>query len=75
MRAVIETQTQDPPNHDRQNPFQPARSIDFYLRSRDITGLRRHRARIALRKHLLGLDDHILRDIGLVRLNLMDGSF
>ena len=39
------------------------------------TGLRRHRARIALRKHLLGLDDHMLRDIGLVRLNLMDGSF
>ena len=37
-------------------------------------GLRRRRAKIALRKHLLGLDERMLRDIGVTRLGVLDGS-
>ena len=37
--------------------------------------LRRSRARTAQRKHLLGLDDHMLRDIGVTRLDVLHGDF
>ena len=36
---------------------------------------RRMRLRAAQRKHLLGLDDHLLRDIGLTRHDVMEGRF
>ena len=36
------------------------------------TGLRRRRAKTALRKHLLGLDDRMLRDIGVSRLGVIE---
>ena len=39
------------------------------------TGLRRHRAKVALRKHLLGLDDRMLRDIGMTRFDVMGSRF
>jgi uncharacterized protein YjiS (DUF1127 family) len=38
-------------------------------------GLRRSRIRAAQRKHLLGLDDHMLRDMGLTRLDVLHGDF
>ena len=37
--------------------------------------LRHRRLRALQRKHLLGLDDHLLRDMGLERLNVMRGKF
>jgi uncharacterized protein YjiS (DUF1127 family) len=40
-----------------------------------INGLRRRSARSTARKHLLGLDDHMLRDIGLTRLDVLHGDF
>jgi uncharacterized protein YjiS (DUF1127 family) len=40
-----------------------------------LMGFRRMRMRAAQRKHLLGLDDHLLRDMGLERLNIMRGKF
>jgi uncharacterized protein YjiS (DUF1127 family) len=40
-----------------------------------LEGLRRNRVRTAQRKHLLGLDDHLLRDIGLTRLDVLNGDF
>ena len=40
-----------------------------------LKGLRRNRARTAQRKHLLGLDDHLLRDVGLTRLDVLNGDF
>ena len=40
-----------------------------------LKGLRRDRARAAHRKHLLGLDDYMLRDIGLTRLDVLHGDF
>lgn len=40
-----------------------------------LKGLRRNRVRTAQRKHLLGLDDHLLRDIGLTRLDVLNGDF
>ncbi len=36
---------------------------------------RRMRLRAAQRKHLLGLDDYLLRDMGLNRLDVMRGKF
>ena len=53
---------------------QPEVSTFSFVRE-TFTGLRRHRARVALRKHLLGLDERMLRDIGLIRMGVMDGSF
>jgi uncharacterized protein YjiS (DUF1127 family) len=38
-------------------------------------GLRRRRMRALQRKHLLGLDDYLLRDMGLNRLDVMRGKF
>jgi len=40
-----------------------------------LKGLRRRRLRALQRKHLLGLDDNLLRDMGLERLNVMRGKF
>ena len=37
--------------------------------------LRRSRARAAQRRHLLGLDDKLLRDMGLTRLDVLNGDF
>ena len=38
-------------------------------------GLRRTRNRAIARKQLLDLDDRMLRDIGLTRMDVIDGSF
>jgi uncharacterized protein YjiS (DUF1127 family) len=38
-------------------------------------GLRRMRNRAAARQILLDFDDRMLRDVGLTRLDVMDGSF
>ena len=40
-----------------------------------LKGLRRTRMRAAQRKHLLGLDDYLLRDMGLTRLDVLNGDF
>ena len=40
-----------------------------------LKGLRRTRMRMAQRKHLLGLDDFLLRDMGLTRLDVLHGDF
>ena len=40
-----------------------------------LKGLRRTRARAAARTLLLGLDDYMLRDIGLTRLDVLHGDF
>ena len=40
-----------------------------------LKGLHRARARSAARTLLLGLDDHLLRDIGLTRDDVMVGRF
>jgi uncharacterized protein YjiS (DUF1127 family) len=40
-----------------------------------LNGKRRNRIRAAQRKHLLGLDDHMLRDMGLTRLDVLHGDF
>jgi uncharacterized protein YjiS (DUF1127 family) len=40
-----------------------------------LKGLRRTRARSAARTLLLGLDDHLLRDIGLTRHDVLNGNF
>lgn len=40
-----------------------------------LKGLRRTRARSAARTLLLGLDDHLLRDIGLTRHDVLNGDF
>ena len=53
---------------------QPEVSTFSFVRE-TFTGLRRHRARVALRKHLGRLDGRMLRDIGLIRMGVMDGSF
>jgi uncharacterized protein YjiS (DUF1127 family) len=40
-----------------------------------LKSLRLRRMRALQRKHLLGLDDHLLRDMGLERINVMRGKF
>jgi len=40
-----------------------------------LTDFRRMRLRSAQRKHLLGLDDYLLRDMGLNRFDVMNGKF
>ena len=40
-----------------------------------LMGLRRVRMRAAQRKHLLDLDDYLLRDMGMDRSDIMRGKF
>ena len=40
-----------------------------------LMGFRRMRLRAAQRKHLLGLDDYLLRDMGLDRADIKRGKF
>ena len=40
-----------------------------------LKGYRHGRTRAALRKHLLSLDDRMLRDMGLTRLDVLHGDF
>ena len=40
-----------------------------------VSGMRRVRERTAARTLLLGLDDHVLRDIGLSRMDVVHGDF
>jgi uncharacterized protein YjiS (DUF1127 family) len=40
-----------------------------------LMGFRRMRLRAAQRKHLLSLDDYLLRDMGLDRSDIMRGKF
>ncbi len=40
-----------------------------------LMALRRKRLRALQRKHLLSLDDYLLRDMGLSRLEIMRGKF
>ena len=40
-----------------------------------LMGLRRRRMRALQRKHLLGLDDYLLRDMGMNRFDVMRGKF
>ena len=40
-----------------------------------LMGLRRRRLRAIQRKHLLSLDDYLLHDMGLNRLDVMRGKF
>ena len=40
-----------------------------------LSGMRRVRKRSAARTLLLGLDDHVLRDIGLSRMDVVHGDF
>ena len=40
-----------------------------------LMGFRRMRMRAAQRKHLLSLDDYLLRDMGLDRSDIMRGKF
>jgi uncharacterized protein YjiS (DUF1127 family) len=40
-----------------------------------VMGLRRRRMRAVQRKHLLGLDDYLLRDMGLDRFDVMRDKF
>ncbi len=47
----------------------------FTLLRESVTGLRHRRAKALHRQHLLGLDDHLLRDIGLSRLDIMADRF
>jgi len=51
----------------------PASSPSLVMNA--LMGLRRMRLRAAQRKHLLGLDDYLLRDMGLERLDVMRGKF
>jgi uncharacterized protein YjiS (DUF1127 family) len=40
-----------------------------------LMGIRRVRIRATQRKHLLGLDDYLLRDMGMDRSDIMRGKF
>jgi uncharacterized protein YjiS (DUF1127 family) len=51
----------------------PASSPSFVMNA--LMGFRRMRLRAAQRKHLLSLDDFLLRDVGLERSNIMRGKF
>ena len=51
----------------------PASSPSLVMNA--LMGFRRMRMRAIQRKHLLGLDDYLLRDMGLDRLDVMRGKF
>ena len=51
----------------------PATQPSFVMNA--LLGLRRRRLRAIQRKHLLSLDDYLLRDMGLNRLDVMRGKF
>jgi uncharacterized protein YjiS (DUF1127 family) len=51
----------------------PASQPSFVMNA--LMGLRRRRLRAIQRKHLLSLDDYLLRDMGLNRLDVMRGKF
>jgi uncharacterized protein YjiS (DUF1127 family) len=51
----------------------PASSPSLVMNA--LMGLRRRRMRSLQRKHLLSLDDYLLRDMGLNRLDVMRGKF
>ena len=51
----------------------PASSPSLVMNA--LMGLRRRRMRALQRKHLLGLDDYLLRDMGLNRHDVMRGKF
>jgi uncharacterized protein YjiS (DUF1127 family) len=53
----------------------PAEVSAFSFIGDAIKGFRRSRLRAAQRKHLLSLDDHMLRDMGLTRLDVLHGDF
>jgi uncharacterized protein YjiS (DUF1127 family) len=55
--------------------FNPADVSAFSFVGDAIKGFRRSRLRAAQRKHLLSLDDHMLRDMGLTRLDVLHGDF
>jgi len=52
-----------------------AEVITFTFVHEAINGLRSRRVRAAARKRLLGLDDRMLHDIGLTRLDVLHGDF
>ena len=70
-----QNQTEETQNHDPHHPYQPCRSNTFTFVQGALKGIRRTRLRIAQRKHLLGLDDYLLRDMGLTRLDVLNGDF
>jgi len=51
----------------------PASSPSFVMNA--LMGFRRMRMRSIQRKHLLSLDDYLLRDMGLNRFDVMRGKF
>jgi uncharacterized protein YjiS (DUF1127 family) len=53
----------------------PAEASAFSFIEDAIKGFRRSRLRAAQRKYLLSLDDPILRDMGLTRLDVLHGDF
>ncbi len=53
----------------------PAEVSAFSFVHDAIKGFRRSRLRTAQRKHLLSLDDSMLRDMGLTRLDVLNGDF
>jgi uncharacterized protein YjiS (DUF1127 family) len=53
----------------------PAETSSLSLVMDALKSLRLRRMRALQRKHLLGLDDHLLRDMGLERINVMRGKF
>ena len=55
--------------------FSQAKVSAFSFALDAFKGSRRIRLRAAQRKHLLGLDDTLLRDMGLTRLDVLHGDF
>ena len=53
----------------------PAEALAFSFVQDAIKGFRRSRSRAAQRRHLLSLDDKLLRDMGLTRLDVLNGDF
>ena len=62
-------------NYDLRYPYFSCEMPAFTVTREALTGLHYRRAKALHRKHLLGLDDYLLRDIGLSRLDVMEGRF